>query len=134
MKTDFWEHSAEGTFTMWALVIFVIMNVCSFFWVKNTLTDIQYRQRVENLGTFLITKVCEREKGCSKINMQLGDVSIGKIYKNNFIIGDMIFIPDYGKFVVRSFGIHNSIDIYTPNLQEAKKHGAKRKRVYLITE
>ena len=129
---NFWYHDMENKITMIAVLLLAIFNGIAFHLLIKQNKIISDRQSIENLGIVLVTKVNMREKGCSNINMVLGDVSVGKKYRDKLMIGDRIIISDYGNFVVKSYGNHNSIDIYVNSLKEAKTHGAKRKRVYLI--
>lgn len=99
--------------------------------------------KLENLGTFLITKFNENEKSCpGKImangkTVYVGAVAISPDIRDSglLIFGDKILIDGYGEFTVACLThrrLKRTIDIYTDNYTEAKKGGAVRKRVWLI--
>lgn len=133
-----YEHKLDSRLTLVIVYIMAIFNGVAYHHITT-------QQSVENLGTFLVTKFNENEKSCPRDIMANGEkvykgaVAISPDIRDNGILmfGDKIYIDEYGEFEVACLTHKRHkrlIDIYTTDLKEAKMHGAKRKRVYLIKE
>jgi hypothetical protein len=123
------------------ILCFVAFNVCGLVYNKNRFDEIKYQQRVEGLGTFLITKFNENEKSCPGVIMAngqrvfVGAVAISPDIRDSGLLmfGDKIRIDGYGDFEVACIThkrLKRTIDIYEKDIKKVNE-GAKRRRVWL---
>ena len=137
------DHWFESKLILIAILIIMIFNGIAFYLLTKQNKTIFNELGKESIGTFLITKFNEKEKSCPGVIMANGEkvyvgaVAISPDIRNSGLLmfGDKIQIDGYGEYRVSCLTHRRrkrTIDIYVSDVNEAKTHGAKRKRVYLI--